>query len=767
LILHPEKKELYSIDITGGFRRAEVLQRNDGMGNRPGILIIPDHHDQSANMEYKKKLNKKLGFFDVYVICTGALISSGFFLLPGLAAAVSGPSVFIAYLIASFFVIPATLAVAELSTAMPKAGGSYFFINRSFGHLMGTIGGIGDWIMLVLKSAFALIGMGAYFSFIFDLPVQPVAVILALLFTIINILGAKESARFQQFLVTGLVLVMIVFIINGFWWIGENDFTETIRKQMIPFFPFGVEAMISAVGIIFVSYGGLSQVASVAEEVNRPERNIPLGMAASLLTVTLIYVLGVFVMVAVLPEKVMHENLTPVATAGKLIFSWMPGNMGIILIVFAAMGAFSSTGNAGLMAASRINFAMARDGLLPKKLSKVSRFDTPTWAILFTAAAIIAAIVYLDVETLAGLASVFILFIFALVNTTLIIMRESRIKSYVPVFKVPLYPWLPLLGIVMSVGMIIVLGKLYILFLMTIILISIIWYRIYASGQKVNSRGAIYNVFERLARYKNDNIERELWTVVKERGPTEEDMFDAIVSRAIVIDIKKRVNFNIVLKAVKARLEKDLDVKENLLMGFKHCCTGPGGPPIIGSTVFIDFYLPFLDHPRMALVKLRRGIDQETVAEVMGFPAPKIESSARTINAAVFLVSPKEKTGQHLRILGELISRAEDPEFLKKWQQVKTNRAIRELFLRKDRSVMIGVHQDGPTAELVGKRIEEMRLPADSLVGALYRKGEHFYPRPDEVLQDQDHLIIVGEPKAVRRVYERYNPLSYNEYPPL
>jgi basic amino acid/polyamine antiporter, APA family len=709
-------------------------------------------------MEYKKKLNKKLGFFDIYVICTGALISSGFFLLPGVAAAVSGPSVFVAYLIASLFVIPATLAVAELSTAMPKAGGSYFFINRGFGPIIGTIGGIGDWVMLVLKSAFALVGMGAYLSFIFDLPIQSVAVIFALLFTIINILGAKQSARFQQFLVTGLVVVMIIFIINGFWWIGETGFNETIRKQMIPFFPFGIKAMFSAVGMIFVSYGGLSQVASVAEEVTRPERNLPLGMLTSLISVTLIYVLGVFVMVAVLPQQVMHADLTPVATAGKRLFTWMPDDIGMILIVFAAIAAFSSTGNAGLMAASRITLAMARDGLLVKKLGKINRFDTPALSILFTSAVMIAAIVYLDVETLASLASVFILFIFALVNMTLIIMRESPIESYAPVFRVPFYPWLPLAGIVMSLGMIVVLGGLYILFLITVIVISLVWYRLYASKHmEKDKKGAIYNVFERLAKQKNNAVEEELWIVLKERGPTEEDMFDAIVSRAIVIDIRDQVDFNDVIKQVTKQLAKDLDVEEKLLMGFRHCCAGPGGPPISGSVVFIDFHLPLIDYPKIALVRFERGINQGRVAHIVDVPAHSQDnSSLQMIYAALFLVSPKERTGQHLRILGELISCADDPKFLEKWQKAETSQELREIFLRKDRFVKIQLKKDEPGGEFIGVSIEDMKLPADSLVGAIYRDEEHLYPKPDEVLRDQDKLIIVGEPKAIRLMYDQY-----------
>lgn len=110
------------------------------------------------------KLAKELGLLDVYAIATGAMFSSGFFLLPGLAAAETGPSVVLAYLVSGIIVLPTMFSVAELATALPRAGGTYYIIDRSLGPMLGTIGGFGSWLALVLKSAFALIGMGAYIA---------------------------------------------------------------------------------------------------------------------------------------------------------------------------------------------------------------------------------------------------------------------------------------------------------------------------------------------------------------------------------------------------------------------------------------------------------------------------------------------------------------------------------------------------------------------------------------------------------------------------
>lgn len=121
-------------------------------------------------MEHKN-LKKELGLWDVYAIATGAMFSSGFFLLPGLAAAQTGPSVFLAYFVSGLIVLPTMFSMAELTTALPKAGGTYYIIDRSLGPIWGTIGGYGSWLALVLKSAFALIGMGAYLSIFIELPI--------------------------------------------------------------------------------------------------------------------------------------------------------------------------------------------------------------------------------------------------------------------------------------------------------------------------------------------------------------------------------------------------------------------------------------------------------------------------------------------------------------------------------------------------------------------------------------------------------------------
>ncbi|MDX1740967.1 MAG: APC family permease, partial [Rhodothermales bacterium] len=331
-----------------------------------------------------QRLKKDLGLFDVYAICTGAMFSSGFFLLPGLAAAKAGPSVVVAYLIAGILILPAMFSKAELSTALPRAGGTYYFLDRSLGPMFGTIGGLGTYLALTLKTAFALIGIGAYAVLFVDLPIRPVAILLTVVFVIINVVGARETSGLQRGLVVILLTVMVFFIGQGFHEIVFEQSREVTRSRFSPFATFGLEGVLSTVGFVFVSYAGLTKVASVAEEVRDPERNIPLGMILSLTSTTVVYVAGVFIMVAILEPNVMHADLTPVATAAEAFFDWLPYPLGLVLIVAAALAAFASTGNAGVLSASRYPLAMARDRLLPEGFARLGRFRTPTASILAT-----------------------------------------------------------------------------------------------------------------------------------------------------------------------------------------------------------------------------------------------------------------------------------------------------------------------------------------------------------------------------------------------
>ena len=163
----------------------------------------------------KAKLKKELALFHVFAIAAGTTLSAGFFLLPGIAAIEAGNAVPLAYIIAVIPLIPAMLSIIELGTAMPRAGGVYYFLDHSLGPMVGTIGGIGTWAALVLKVSFALIGMGAYIKLFFPgIEIIPFAIIIALVLGALTLFGTKKSGKLQIILVSVLLFFLLVFIVQ-------------------------------------------------------------------------------------------------------------------------------------------------------------------------------------------------------------------------------------------------------------------------------------------------------------------------------------------------------------------------------------------------------------------------------------------------------------------------------------------------------------------------------------------------------------------------
>ena len=312
------------------------------------------------------RLERELGLWDVYALATGATLSSGFFLLPGLAAAGAGASMPLSYMLAALIVLPGLLSSVELTTAMPKAGGIYYFLDRSMGPLVGTIGGFGSWIALVLKAAFALIGVGAYLQLFFpQLAFGPIAAGLAVLLGVVNWLGAKKTGSAQVFLLIGLIVLLLWFCGFGLLQVEFGQLGSVFQPESA--------GLVSTAGLVIVSYMGLTKVASVAEEVKNPERNLPLGTFLAFGTAVLVYVVGTMVMIGVTGADVLaaadngHGDLTPVATVARD----MAGPVGAVIMTIAALLAVSSGANAGILSASRYPLAMGRDRILPDVFGRV------------------------------------------------------------------------------------------------------------------------------------------------------------------------------------------------------------------------------------------------------------------------------------------------------------------------------------------------------------------------------------------------------------
>lgn len=615
-------------------------------------------------MTEKGKLKRELKLLDVFCIASGAMISSGLFILPGLASAQVGPALFLSYIIASLFAIPTVLSTAELATAMPKAGGDYFFITRTMGSAAGTIGGLSTWFSLSLKSAFALIGMGAYMAFLIHIPfeyVQYIAVLFCILFMLINLKGTKHAGRLQVGLVLTLIALLLLYIIEGF---GKIHIA-----RYVPFAPYGAVSVFSTAGFIFISYGGLTKIVSMAEEIHNPSRNIPLGMILSLVVVGIIYGLVVFVTTGLLTPDKLHGSLTPISDGAGIS---MPG-WGSILMAIGAILAFVSTANAGIMSASRYPMAMSRDNLIPRFLSKVhGESKIPHYAIIFTTLIIILSILFLNLELLVKTASVFLLLIFILINVSLIIMRESKIYNYQPTFKCPLYPWMQLLGIAGCLFLLYEMGMVPIKIAIVLILFSLLWYLFYGK-LGVLKDFALIHIIERVTNKEiaGKSLRAELKEIIKERDDISEDRFDELIKDAVILDIKESVNMRDFFKMISKELASGLDetpeyIYDLLLKREKESSTvirqGLAIPHIVtkGERKF-----------KILLARCKEGV--------------RFEGEKEPLRTIFVLAGSKDERNFHLKVLSAIAQVVQEKTFEQLWMNARDIEELRDMILLAER----------------------------------------------------------------------------------
>ncbi|MFC7019271.1 MULTISPECIES: amino acid permease [Haloarcula] len=414
-----------------------------------------------------KDLERDLGLPAVLAISIGAMIGSGIFILPALALEIAGPAVIFAYALAGLLVVPAALSKSEMATAMPEAGGTYIYIERGMGPLLGTVAGVGTWFSLSFKGALALVGGVPYLLLLFDLPLKPVALGLAGVLILVNLFGAKQTGRLQ--------VAIVVVMLAALGWFAAGSASSVQSANYVDFFDAGIGGLLAATGLVFVSYAGVTKVASVAEEVEDPGRNIPLGILGSLAFTTVLYVAIVAVLVGITDPGTVAGSLTPVAVAAEVTL----GQAGVIAVILAAILALISTANAGILSSSRYPFAMSRDNLAPPSLSSVSeRFGTPVTSITLTGAVLLVLIAFVPILEIAKLASAFQIMVFGLINVALVAFREGN-AEYEPEFTSPLYPWVQIFGAVTGVALLTQMGTVALAGAALITLGSVVWYVLY------------------------------------------------------------------------------------------------------------------------------------------------------------------------------------------------------------------------------------------------------------------------------------------------
>ena len=414
----------------------------------------------------KTKIERSLSLIGVIIVTVAASIGSGLFVLPSFAAAIMGPGIWLAFLLAGIVFLPGTLSKSELASAMPSNGGAYVYVERSFGPLIGTISGLGLWASFLLKSAFALIGFSAYMYAVTEhLDVTANATLLIMialvLITVLNIFGIKKVKAFQTpilALTTGLILIICFFQLFD----ANFDFSrpmdsaiDTSRNQPI--------LVAEAAALVFVAYAGIYKAGAIGGEVKEPEKNLPMGMLISLLLITLLYVVVTYIMMGSI-EGEWWLNSDGSAREDP-IFAFVDAvastNVGLALAILAVLTMISGA-LSGLLAASRFLFGMAKDSLLPDSMSETNnKFETPHWAIIITAITMAISILTLPVKDVAKLASGFQIMVIVALNVSVIILRADSEKDYwyKPTFKSPFFPWVQVIGTIAGGGLILIMGE--------------------------------------------------------------------------------------------------------------------------------------------------------------------------------------------------------------------------------------------------------------------------------------------------------------------
>jgi len=414
---------------------------------------------------------RTLGFFDATMIGVGAMIGAGIFVLTGIASGEAGPAALLAFGLNGVVTLITAMVYAELSSALPESGGGYAFVKNAFPDVLGFVAGWWLWFAYTSACALYAAGFGSYFMeflatyfpgafhLMSSVAGEHAATIFVILlagvaFTLLNVRGAAVTGKTENVIVIAKIAVLAVFIVFGLEVIAGD--VPAAKAEFTPFFPRGYSGVLVAMGLTFIAFEGYDLIATVAEEIKRPERNIPRATFVSVGVAVFIYLCVVVVSLgAVHPQDGsswqflgQYQETAIVKAAAQM----MPG-IGVFLIVLGGVLSTMSALNATVLASSRVAFSMARDGWLPDRIARINlRRRTPHVAILVTGAIFLVTAVALPIEALGSAASVMFLLVFAMVNLALVALRRKRPGLKRP-FKVPLYPLLPLCGFAINTAL--------------------------------------------------------------------------------------------------------------------------------------------------------------------------------------------------------------------------------------------------------------------------------------------------------------------------
>jgi len=393
------------------------------------------------------ELKRTLNFFDATAIGIGAVIGAGIFTVLGVAVGYAGPAVIVSMIIAGTVALFTAISFAELSSAIPKEGGTYQYAYEMLNPFVAFISGCMWLFAQTVAGSAVCIALASYFAGL--LPHFPakiavlsssvstisiIAACAALALTTLNLRGIKHSARFNNVLVVTKILILCFFIILGAFQVNTQNYSN--------FAPNGFFGILQGAGFIFFAYLGFGRIAALGEEVENPKRTLPLAILLALGASMLLYVATGLVATGLVPYKILGVSSSPIAEAAHATGSYPV----FAVVSFGALVALASVLLTNLLGLSRVSFTMARNGQFPKALAKIHpKLGTPYLSILITGALMTTLAFVSDLRQAAAITSFSML-------TTHIILHSSAIKlrkktPNLKTFKAPLFPLIPCLGL--------------------------------------------------------------------------------------------------------------------------------------------------------------------------------------------------------------------------------------------------------------------------------------------------------------------------------
>jgi APA family basic amino acid/polyamine antiporter len=410
-----------------------------------------------------KALKRTLSALDLTLLGIGAIIGTGIFVLTGTAAAnQAGPAIVMSYTIAGLACGFAALCYAEFASMIPISGSAYTYAYATLGEIFAWMIGWDLILEYAVGSMTVAVGWSGYFQrilagFGLHLPVwmsaspdaaagtvvNLPAMIIVLAIMVLLVVGVRESARFNAAMVAVKLAAVAFFILVGFSYVKPENWS--------PFMPYGFSGVMTGAAVVFFAYIGFDAVSTTAEEAKNPSRDLPIGIIASLVICTLLYLIVSGILTGIVPVVQFKSDMqflnAPVGYALAVINKdWAAG-----VVSAGAVAGITSVLLVMLMSQPRIFFAMSRDQLLPAGVSRVHpRFRTPYITTIITCVIVAAVAGFVPITVLGEMTSIGTLFAFVVVSLAVIVLRNKRPEARRP-FRVPGGYVIPVLGVLACV----------------------------------------------------------------------------------------------------------------------------------------------------------------------------------------------------------------------------------------------------------------------------------------------------------------------------